>query len=195
MISEISSSENATILIRQIKKYFSKHYTRAHYNGAARMVCYFGENYTKLDEEYQKHPEKDNVCPGLIRILFQDDRPEGIRDLVTKTLADYPAIVIVEITEGKDWQQPERNEMRVVLSCDHSAFCFDDLKRIMLELNGNQKADAFKTKLVLAAMTYHDPLTGPQKTAIHICVENPWQCWIGRENEFSGNRIIIWPEK
>ena len=65
----------------------------------------------------------------------------------------------------------------------------------MLELNGNQKADAFKTKLVLAAMTYHDPLTGPPKTVIHICVENPWQCWIGRDNEFSGTRIIIWPEK
>ena len=128
MISEISSSENATILIRQIKKYFLKHYTRAHYNGVARMVCYFGEHYAKLDADYQNHPEKDNICPGLIRILFEDDLFEEIRSTVTKTLADYPAIVIVEITEGKDWQQPERNEMRVVLSCDHSAFCFDDLK-------------------------------------------------------------------
>lgn len=187
-------SDEAAKLLKMMRQYLRKNGLFRRYNGSARMSCYYLPNYSQLEENYLQRPFPEYVCRGTIRVICESDQVAGFIEKLEQISKCYPAI-----ENGNVFANGYRgNKMSVIcfeFLCNHKLFSFSDLMQMIQWISENKKSAVCNQKLQMIAesppMSIKNHL-GIQASIV-IFIDNPWQCWIDCESEYSGKTTILWP--
>lgn len=187
---------DAILLLKSMRKYLKKHATFQRYNGDARMNCYFLPYYRLKEERYLQNPYPDYLCLGTGRVIcYSHQKMEMIKKLETVSSC-FPAIQNFIPIMRDYWVNTDLSDIRFTFLCDHNNFSFFDFQRLIRWLSDNKKSVVANQKLQMFGESPPMPLAKVQMEQPHIMVflDNPWQCWINYEHEYSGKSIVLRPD-
>jgi len=187
-----TASESSNLL-KIMKHYLKGNGSFRRYNGNARMSCYFLTNYNKLDEAYLHKPFPDHICRGVMRVLCDETHKTDIIPKLDKAPEKYPAIEKNKMIVNENWANHDISEILFDFLCDRNLFSAADLQNLILWLSDGQKSVMYNQKLQMIAES--PPMSFknfPEEAQIVIFIDNPWQCWINHEDEYTGRPIALW---
>jgi hypothetical protein len=189
--------ESAQDIHKIVKTYLRKHGTYRNYNPGVRMSCYFLPSYAQLDDAYRNEPHPSHICPGGLQILCLKDQTEVFLDKV-HSLSDFHPSIQCKAQYVSDYGE-DHSSANICLDflCDRSCFAFGDFQKMIRWISGNQKAVVHNQKLRMIAESAPDRsmIIHPMDIKIKVYIDNPWQCWVGQEETYSGKPVILWPDK
>lgn len=196
-ISQANMDCDSVRLQKLMRKYLKKHGAFQPYNGASRMSCFFLPNYKLKEEQYLQNPYPDALCLGTGRVIcYRKKSVEIINKLETISI-HFPAIQNCSLYIRDYWANKDLEDIRFAFLCDHNLFKYLDFQRLIRWLSDNQKSVIANQKLQMFGESPPMSLDNAQADQPHMIVflDNPWQCWLNHERDYSGKPTILWPEK
>lgn len=177
IICDNKDDSEAMELFRQIRNYFRRTYNYQRYNGNARMSCYFGPHYQRLDNKYAIHPDAEGVCPGYLRIICREMHKESVSNLVAGVFSEYKAAIPYVSSEWCNyWQDTNLLELRVELLYHSSMIDYDKFLKIACVLHESSYiVNAKNCKLYMSAPAYYplDMVKNDGRKRIFFIMEHP----------------------
>lgn len=192
---EIEDKSEALVLQKSVRAYFRKNGSFRPYNEIARMSCFFLRNYIELDERYALKPLPNNICHGAIRILCIKSQTEYYTNKINDVLHGFQGVDPDNLLVHKYWGEHQLTEICADFLCNRDCFLLSDLEQMIRTISDNNKAVIMNQKLHMLAKSVPNSSSCSSVDApiISIQIDNPWECWLNREDEYSGKPINIWP--
>lgn len=188
---------DSTSLQKLMRKYLKKYGIFQRYNASARMSCFFLPNYRLKEARYLQNPYPDHICLGTGRVVcYRHKSVEIIKKLETIS-SGFPAIQNCSLNLRDYWVNEDLDDIRFTFLCDRNLFTYFDFQRLIRWLSDNQKSVVANQKLQMFGESLPMSLVNEQADQPHMIVflDNPWQCWLNHERDYSGKPTILWPEK
>lgn len=145
-------------LFRLIKNYIKKTYFYQRYNGNAKMRCYFGPHYQKLDNEYAQNPDADGTCPGYLRIICSPLQKAYITEMIDRILSSHGAIFQISSSWHQYWEDFELLELHVEFSYVGTLFDYNDFQQIAFAIAEKSSITRMSDSRNHMAAAAHSPL-------------------------------------
>lgn len=174
---EDKSNVEAYSAFKLIKAYFQRNYVYQRYNGNARMNCFFGPKYLRLDKEYSENPEPNGMCPGYLRIVCIPEQHNIVCELIEDVCSTKQAIHIISSEWNKYWKDPDLLEVRTEFLYDVSRMDFDKFARLAYTIAGNSKMTNMRNSRRYMSASADWPLNflkKEKKRNMSFVIENPF---------------------
>ena len=136
---EDKGNAEAYYVFKLIKSFFRRTYIYQRYNGNARMSCFWGPNYLRLDKEFLEKPEPKETIPGFLRITCLPEQQRMVSMLIEDICLANQAIRISSSEWNQYWRDPELLEARTEFLCDSTQIDWDKFVSLALIIAGNTK--------------------------------------------------------
>lgn len=195
--SQVNTDSDSVILQKLMRQYLKKHGIFQRYNGNARMNCFFLPNYRLKEERYLQNPYPDYLCLGTGRVICYRQKSVEIINKLESISIHFSAIQNCSLNIRDYWVNKDLEDIRFAFLCDHNLFTYLDFQRLIRWLSDNQKSVVANQKLQMFGESPPMSLVNAQANQPHMIVflDNPWQCWLNHERDYSGKPTILWPEK
>lgn len=178
-----------------IQTYLKKHGTFRNYNPNARMSCYFLPSYLQMDADYCSAPLPDHICQGGLKILCKKDLADIFLNKLSNLHNYHSAVQSTACHISEYWEDRTFSIICCGFLCDRNRFLNEDLQKMIRWISDDKKAIFFNQKLRMIAEAPYEATSRQQSMdfKITIFIDNPWRCWIGKEESYSGKPTILWP--
>lgn len=163
-------------LMRLLRNYFRRNYKFLRYNGVARMSCYFGPHYLRMEADFFDDPRAEDLCGGYLCLICCSDRVEFEKERAANALNRLD-VQNVQISVRPYWNNPGQMQLHIPFLYYAPSFSVEEYSSVFSELSFNGRIRFGSSNINFSFRNNLSPNALTDQTAancIDLLLQRPW---------------------